>query len=203
MALYQYRNVTITVQPGNIVQEPAEGLMTLINSSGLWFGGVDRAIRAVAGKSFHQIAAQQMPRQVQQGAVIFADGSSIQHRGAFHHVIFVIDDLQLPLQELVKAGLREVYARNLGSVSLPMMRTGVMKGMVEKTQEEVVGQMAEAIKQMADAYPDKSLEIRIVIYADAETWQGKLLTSLARSRSPQQLNTVPSLALSQHLSPQK
>lgn len=178
----QYRNVTITITPGNIVLEPADGLMTLINSSGLWFGGVDEAIQGVAGNQFHQLATRQMPHTVQQGAVIFADGSRIQHRGAFRHVVFVIDDLQLPLKDLVKAGLETVYARGLSSVSLPMMRTGVMAGMVEKTPEEVAFQMAEAIKQAADAHPNEVLEIKIVIYADGRAWQSKLLAAFASQK---------------------
>ncbi|GHP00692.1 hypothetical protein KSF_107390 [Reticulibacter mediterranei] len=83
----QYRNVILTIVPGNIIQEPAEGLMTLINSSGLWLGGVDGAIQSVAGNQFHQQAAQQITQstQIHQGMVIFADGTHIHHNGAFRH----------------------------------------------------------------------------------------------------------------------
>lgn len=174
----QYKQAAITILPGDITAASSDALMTLINSGGFWFGGIDGAIQRVAGPQFHQIAREQMPHPIQQGAVIFADGSHIQHRGAFRHVVFVIDDLRLPLRDLVKAGLEEVYARGLSSVSLPMMRTGVMAGKVEKTPEDVTLQMAEAIKQVADAYPGRAMKITIVIYDDAAIWGGRLRAAL-------------------------
>jgi O-acetyl-ADP-ribose deacetylase (regulator of RNase III) len=180
----QYRDMTITIRAGDIVSEPADGILTLINSSGDWFGGVDGAIKSVAGNQFHRLAEQQMPAPVRQGTVIFADGSAIEHRGAFRHVIFIVDDLQLPLEDLVKAGVEAAYAHGLKSISLPMMRTGVMAGVVEKTPEEVALHIAEAIKQTADAHTGQPLSIKIVIYSDASLWQNRLLAAFAPSRLP-------------------
>ncbi|WP_220211279.1 hypothetical protein [Reticulibacter mediterranei] len=64
-----------------------------------------------------------------------------------------------------------------------MMRTGVMRGVIEKTSEAVALEMAEAIKQLADTHPNEPLEIKIVIYADASLWQNRLLSSFASHSS--------------------
>ncbi|GHO69368.1 hypothetical protein KSC_082600 [Ktedonobacter sp. SOSP1-52] len=168
----------VTILPGDITVVPADALITLINSGGIWGGGVDRAIMQKAGQQFHQIAAQHMPNPIRQGDVIFADGSRIQHSGAFRNVIFVIDDLQLSLEDLVKEALEVAFVRGLQNVSLPLMRTGLMAGMVEKTPEEVAYQMSEAIKEVAATHPSQTMEIKIVIYVDPQQWSQRLLATL-------------------------
>lgn len=169
---------TVTILPGDITVVAADALITLITSGGGWRGRVDGAIMRKAGQQFHQIAAQHMPNPVGQGDVIFVDGSRIQHRGAFRHVLFVIDDLQLPLRDLVKAGLEAAFAHALQSVSLPLMRTGVMAGIVEQTPEDVAFQMSEAIKEVAATHPSQAMEVKIVIFADPQQWSQRLLATL-------------------------
>ena len=179
MTTIQNTTTSVTILPGDITVVPADALLTLITSGGDWRGRVDGAIMRKAGQQFHQIAAQRMPTSVRQGDVIFADGSRIRHHGAFRHVLFVIDDLQLPLKNLVKAGLEAAFAYALQSVSLPLMRTGVMAGIVEKTPGDVAFQMAEAIKEVAAAHPSEKMEVNIVIYADPQQWSQRLLATLS------------------------
>lgn len=184
MTIIHGTTTSVTILPGDITVVPADALITLITSGGDWRGRVDGAIMRKAGQQFHQIVAQRMPTPVRQGDIIFADGSHIQHHGAFRHVIFVIDDLQLPLKDLVKAGLEGAFAHALQSVSLPMMRTGVMAGIVEKTPEDVAFQMSEAIKEVAAAHPSQPMEVKIVIYADPQQWSQRLLATLKETNLP-------------------
>ena len=106
----------ITVSEGDVTNVPSNALITAINSGGMWFGGIDRAIQRSASNMFHSQAAEQKP--LIDGEVIYApalDG----HRGLFGSVIFVIDDLQRPLREIVLTGLQEAERRKCTTVSLP------------------------------------------------------------------------------------
>ena len=47
---------TVKVQLGDITRVPADGLITAVNSEGMWMGGVDGAIARAGGGQFHQQA---------------------------------------------------------------------------------------------------------------------------------------------------
>jgi len=57
-------------QNGDVASVRADALITAISSSGMWFGGIDRAIQRVAGSMFHTQALRGMP--LFDGDVVYA-----------------------------------------------------------------------------------------------------------------------------------
>ncbi|MCX6778918.1 MAG: macro domain-containing protein, partial [Candidatus Magasanikbacteria bacterium] len=130
----------IQVRTGDIAREPAEVLITAINSGGMWFGGIDGVIQRAAGKLFHSQAAAAMP--LLDGRTVVARNGGHAHSGAFKNVVFVVDDLQQRLREIIYAGLTAADGAGFKTVTIPTIRMGVMLGAVEHTVEEAVEEMA-------------------------------------------------------------
>ena len=103
------------------------------------------------------------------------------HSGNFRFVVFVIDDLKVPLRDLVYAGLVSASQNGLVSVSMPLMRTGVMAGVVEKTPVEETEQMMLGIKQFADHYPNYGISMKIVAYGDRDGSMSRQLLTQAQA----------------------
>lgn len=156
---------TVSVVQGDIAEVRAQALITAINSSGMWFGGIDGVIQRCAGSQYHDQAGAAMPLEDGQTVVV---KQKWQHKGRFFDVVFVVDDLVQPLRNIVAAGLRTADARGYESVMLPTIRMGVMRGAVEKTIEETVGQMVKGIGSVLDEATNLQ-SITIVVYNDAKT----------------------------------
>jgi O-acetyl-ADP-ribose deacetylase (regulator of RNase III) len=153
----------VNVVTGDVTQEPSDALITAVNSGGMWFGGIDGAIMRAAGDMFHRQAAAEMP--LDDGDTVFApalDG----HRGLFGSVIFVVDDLQRPLSELVLTALTEANSRGCRVVTLPTLRTGVMSGAYEKTVEEALDQITTAISLFKKTRPAHVEQLKVVVFND-------------------------------------
>ena len=165
-----YKNVQLEVETGDITQVTSDALITLINSGRMWFGGVDGAIARAVGGGFHQAALNYLDLhpKATDGTTIFVDGSDILVSRSFKNIIFVIDDLAISLERLVESALIVAFEKNLAIVTLPLMRSGVMVGVVEKTLEEVADNMMLGIRGAADAMPDAALTVKIVVYADPD-----------------------------------
>lgn len=145
-----------------------DAIVTLINSRGIWAGGVDRAIQRVAGGYYHAQAGEVLnSRGLSNGQVVIANGNRANHNGSFNDVVFVVDDLQSPLSELVYAALQNAKREGYTSVALPLMRTGVMLGAVEPNVKAVVQQMRLGIDRFL-AEGDISMDIYIVVYDEPE-----------------------------------
>lgn len=153
----------VNVVDRDITRVKADALITVINSGGLWLGGIDGAIQRVSGDMFHNQASAKMP--LCDGQVLFAPATRF-HSGRFDSVIFVIDDLKQPVSNLLIAALDEAEARSLTTVSLPTLRTGVMAGVHETRREALVG-LTQAIKDFVIANPQSSVkEINVVVYSN-------------------------------------
>ncbi|MCE7897799.1 hypothetical protein DYH11_01120 [Candidatus Microgenomates bacterium CPR3] len=137
-----------------------DAIVTLINSGKAWFGGIDGAIQRVAGGMYHAQAAEMRLRNKQ---VVIAKGDRSMHRGNFDDVIFVVDDLQSPLNELVSAALKAAQNAGYQSIAFPMMRTGVMMGAVEPNVRAVVAQMRQAFEAFS-----VDMDVYVVVYDDPE-----------------------------------
>lgn len=164
----------ISVIEGDITQMSADALITVVNASGLWFGGIDKAIRRVAGNMFHSQIAQYAP--LNDGIGIYAPATTT-HCGAFKDVIFVIDELKQPLADVVLVGLELAVDNELKSVTIPAIRTGVMSG-VRETHEEALIALAQAVSFYRGSPLD---QIIIVVHnssADA-TFLNKALSASA------------------------
>lgn len=159
----------IFVKSGNIVMEEVDAIITLINSEKEWFGGVDKAIMSVANQQFHQVPASM---ELHDRQVILARGNHQhrQHLGLFNDVVFVVDDLIRPLNELVFTALQEARNFKFKSIALPVMRTGEMLGAVEPDKTSAIKQMVIGIRNFRQKYP-AALKINIVVFRDEEAFQ--------------------------------
>lgn len=167
----EYQNTTITVTEGDITLVHTDAIATLINSGGLWFGGLDTAIQRRAGNVYHSIAHHIGRTQgLRDGQVVYAYGPA-ERSWPFRDVIFVVDDLHMQLNDLVYIAVEEAYQKQCESVSLPLMRTGVMRNAVEPV-EQVPMLMVNGIQRAVDLYGSGSLgnrmAINIVAYSDRD-----------------------------------
>jgi len=160
--------VLVSVVSGDIAQVKVDVLITAINSGGMWFGGIDGVINRIAGNFFHSQAAKMMP--LADGQTVVARSNGHAHGGAFTNVVFIIDDLERPLREIIYSGLKAASDAGFKSVSLPTIRMGVMLGVVEKSAKEAVDEMAKGVKKFLVENPDTSLKsIAFVVYNDNKT----------------------------------
>jgi O-acetyl-ADP-ribose deacetylase (regulator of RNase III) len=153
--------MTVQVIAGDIAKIPAGAIITAINSDGAWFGGIDRVIQRVAGNHFHDQARAVMPLSDGETVVAFGNGTS-----QFQNVVFVVDDLQQPLDNIVFHGLLAASDAGFKSVTLPAIRTGVMLGCFEKTKQAAVFAIGEGVRRFLEV---GDLNITFVVYSDRET----------------------------------
>lgn len=156
---------TVRVIPGDITNSDTvfDAIITCINSEGLWFGGVDRAIIRVAGKQYHDQLPAKMPIKENDSFVI----SPLKpHRGKFKSVIFLVDDIKRPTDNLVLQGLEIAQKRGFVEVGLPLFRTGVMLGAFDGSSlMQTVAQIATATRQFMDTfYLESNMRITFVVY---------------------------------------
>lgn len=158
----------VSIVSGDITRVKADALITAINSGGMWFGGIDGAINRAAGNFFHSQASKVMP--LTDGQTVVAHSNGRAHDGAFTNVVFVVDDLQRPLHEIIQSGLQAASDAGFKSASLPTVRMGVMLGVVEKSTKEAVDEMAKGVKKFLATNPSTQLEgITFVVYNDTKT----------------------------------
>jgi O-acetyl-ADP-ribose deacetylase (regulator of RNase III) len=160
----------IRVTTGDITKVvDVDAIVTLINPDGLWYGGVDGAIQRAAGNLYHAQAGRILDNHgLQNGQVIVAQGSRHQHNGGlqagkFDDVIFVVDALKSPLSTLVTAALQTAHEYGYKSVALPLMRTGIMAGLVEPDDITAIDEMWVGIKP----YKNGHMDIWVVAYNDS------------------------------------
>jgi len=171
------------VTRGDITKTVAvDAIATLINSGGMWFGGVDGAIQRIAGSWYHAQAAAMLKTTVlQDGQVVTARGNRANHNGSFNDVIFVIDNLQLLLGDLVYAALKEAKQKRYKSIAFPLMRSGVMLGLVEPNVKAVVSQMRLGIERFLEE-GDVEIDIYIVVHSEMDAI--KMLSSSMKLLNP-------------------
>lgn len=158
----------VQVISGDLTQTPADALITAVNPGGLWFGGIDGAIKRVAGELFHNQARRALP--LSQGATVVARSNGQAHRGRFRDVVFVIDGLEGPLSKVIFNGLVAASNACFQSVTLPTIRMGVTLGVVEKSKEEAVSGMAGGVVRFFKENPETSIEnVTFVVYNDPGT----------------------------------
>lgn len=159
----------IFVTIGDITQKvPVGAIATLINSEGAWYGGLDGAILRVAGNQYHATAyAVLNTTGLQDGQVVIAEQKA-PHNGSFKDVVFVVDDLISPLGDLVFTVLCRANDQGYASVALPLMRTGVMLGVVEPDVAAVVEQMKAGIDRFRITAPTSRMGIYVVVYGDGK-----------------------------------
>lgn len=136
----------VSVTSGDIGRVKSDAIITAVNSGGMWYGGIDGVIQRYAGDIFHRQAAEALP--LTQGQTVVAKGN-IKSQASFANVVFVIDDLQGKLSDVIFNGLMAASSSSFAEVTIPTIRMGVMLGVVEKTPAEAVDQMIEAVRRFA------------------------------------------------------
>ena len=154
----------VQVFQGDIAQVPVDALITAINSSGMWFGGIDGVIQRCAGLQFHNQAADTLV--FDPTAKVVVAPWKHHHEGQFQNVVFTIDDVNEPLEDVVRRGLDAAAREGFRAVSMPAIRLGVMKDL-GGTQAEKVRDIVNAIREHEKALENPLHEITIVIYNDA------------------------------------
>ncbi len=156
----------ISLIKGDIAQIPAQAMIAPINSGGMWFGAIDGVIQRNAGGQFHNQV--NLPKQHLDTIVA---RKKTAHRAQFSDVIFVIDDLEGPLHNVVYAALEAAGAAGYTSVSLPAIRTGVMLGTVEKNARDAVAELLFGITEYYKDNPNSSVSnLTFVIYDSQEVY---------------------------------
>ncbi len=154
--------VRVHTQMGDIGQVKADGIIANITSVG---SGVDPGIRQQTGvNQFLQQAAERRP--LYDGDTVVAAQRQA-HQGAFQNVVFVVDDAEKPLREVVLAGLKAADAAGLESASLPAMRTGFYLGVKEATLAETMQEMAAGLREFQETNPSHLKEVTFVVNQDA------------------------------------
>lgn len=158
----------ISVIEGDITKIPVDALMTAINSGGMWFGGIDGAIQRVAGNQYHAQASQASPLKNLQ-TIIARGGARPDRKIGFRDVIFVVDDLESPIDKVVYAGLETASLQGYSSLLIPTIRMGVMAG-VRETPEQAIKGMAKGLKNFSEKYSEstKLEDIKVVVYNNAD-----------------------------------
>lgn len=148
---------------GDITRIKTDAIITLITPQGDWYGGLDRAIRNVAGNLYHNQAWKVFEASgFQNGQVVVAKKVRA-HTGRFENVIFVVDDLTSPLSELLYKGLMAAKEQGYNHIAIPLVHTDATSGAVENNVGEVIDQMKIALKK----FRNKSrMTISIVVYND-------------------------------------
>ena len=159
----------VNVISGDVTSQEVDAIITLVNSIGIWFGGVDRAIQNRCGRYYHRQLSVKIDYP-EDGATVF-DGKVYIAKGekgkySFNDVIFVIDDLALSLSTLVFNALEAAQEAGYNKIAMPSMRTGVMTGVVEKTPLETIVAMKRGIVSFQEKYPDSVMTATIAVYND-------------------------------------
>lgn len=173
----------VQVVPGDIAQIQTDAIITAVNSGGMWFGGIDGVIQRAAGSFFHIQVQRQLP--LEHGATVVTKSNGQKHGGAFTNVVFVIDDLQGPLSEIIFNGLKAASEAGFKDVLLPTIRMGVMLGVVEKTKQEAVTEMIAGVADFFRQHSRTSIEtVTFVVYMDPDT-EDLLRTAISVTQIPQ------------------
>jgi O-acetyl-ADP-ribose deacetylase (regulator of RNase III) len=154
---------SVSVTSGDISRIKSDAIITAINSGGMWYGGIDGVIQRNAGNFFHQQAASAFP--LTHGQTVVAKGN-IKNPAIYGNVVFVIDDLQGKLSDIIFNGLLAASSSGFVEVTVPTIRMGVMLGVVEKTPAEAVNEMIDGVRRFIAQHGSKTSikKITFVVY---------------------------------------
>ena len=148
---------------GDIAMVEADALITAINSSGMWFGGIDRVISRSAGNQFHAQAANAL--EADPATKVVVAPMLTDHNGCYEDVVFTIDDLNEDLKVVVRRALDAAAEAGYEDVSMPAIRFGVMRS-IGGTPEEKVQAIADALREHEAEAPTPLKSVTIVVYGD-------------------------------------
>ncbi|MBI5246306.1 MAG: hypothetical protein HY923_03940 [Elusimicrobia bacterium] len=152
--------VSLQVLTGNIAEAGTKAVMTTVQEKHLCQGGVNSVV-ANANPCFFQ-RLQKAP-ELKDGEALLAKGDG---KGPIENVVFVKDQSEKPLSEIVYAGLKEADQNGLESVAVPAMRAGSVFGAVERSYREIALQVREGVERFMAEARTSLKSIALVVYND-------------------------------------
>ena len=171
----------------SVCEVESEALITAIDSSGIWCGQVDLAIRENVGSYYHQHLLGHITQK--SGRAMFEDGQVLEVRGdeknraVFNNIIFVIDDTIRPLAEVVYAGLHKANEDRYRVVSMSCIRAGESFGRKEKSLEEMARQVYDGIRLFLNRAESIDLKRLLLITYDNDDYRSLLLDEFAKDEA--------------------
>jgi len=163
------QKVKVDVVDGDITKIGADAIIAPTNSEGIYMGAIDRAIQGVASDLYHgQLDVEMEGRgdsavPFQNLQVFTATGERFRHGGEFDNIIFVVDDVKNPVDEVVYIGLTAAHILGYSKVLIPAIRMGVAFGIVEKTLEETAYGLVYAVRRFVLNF-DSSTKVNEVVF---------------------------------------
>jgi O-acetyl-ADP-ribose deacetylase (regulator of RNase III) len=152
---------TVNVEDRDITQIEADALIMAANTLGYHGGAIDQAVQRVSGGVFFDQI--KWNPELADGQIIYVS-ATYEHGGQFRDVIFMIDNSQQPLSQLVLAALQTAEHLHLAHVSLPAFRTGRMAGYYERTIEATADALVEGIKDFVASEPTYVQRVTVAVY---------------------------------------
>lgn len=160
--------IQLHVIDGNLVHQKAT-IAVPIPSDGLSMPiGINGAVMQVAGNLYHDVIRRQARQgDLPDGFTLLVSGSSANHRGTFDNILFVVDDLKLPLHQIIGSVLEAAAQEGITSLSIPIMRTGFNAGYgPEKTKRAVAMEYRKALHSFQQQHPNYVIDITFVVFHD-------------------------------------
>jgi len=167
--------VLIVVSEGDITRVAADALVAALHQNGLWFGRIDDAITGTAGTQFHAQATEALKSDPSIKTIVALKKRP--HKGAFGDVVFTVDDVVEPLQNVVLRGLNAAAAADYRTVSMGAIRLGAARN-VGGTTSEKIHSIVEAIR--AHGQTENPLEMVTIVIFRERNLAAQFKTALAQ-----------------------
>ncbi len=154
----------VSVISADISEVAVDGLITVVDSDGDWSGSIDFLIKESVDSSFHSKLEY---LQLTEGVAYFIPGDE-SNKAAYRDVIFVIDDWHHKLYELILTGLNEAERNQLSSVSLPTIKLVERKGMINRSEDELLEEIVLAIRLFRDSNPTFVKRVTFAVYQNSD-----------------------------------
>ncbi len=152
--------VELSVLKGSIVDAGAQAVMTTVQEKHLCHGGINAVVGAANPCFFEQL--QKAP-ELKDSEALVAKGDG---KGPIDNVVFVKDQNEKPLNEIVYEGLKAADKAGLQSIAIPAMRAGSVFGAVERSYREIGLEIRKGVERfMADAR-ETLKTIKLVVWND-------------------------------------
>lgn len=159
----------VKVVSGDITRvQQFDAIVTPINSAGYWAGGVDLAIRRMAGNQYHEQAAQELTRSSARDGTTIVARKLQEHGGQFEDVIFVIDNFELEVCDLVYLSLFMAQNQDYSRMAMPVMRTGLVDGLSGLSMAQTAEQIKAGLERFQNEFPGSGLEVFVVVFQNPE-----------------------------------
>ena len=154
----------IRVVEDSIINVQADALLTAVRPNTMPLGRVDSAIGRCAKSQFHRQAHKILLSKPEQKVVIARRRQY--HEGKFRHVIFVVDDVVEPLEDVVSRGLTAAVSSGFEVVSLPAIRFREEQELEKRA--DMVRSIVTAIVHHEVNCKSSLSEVNLVIYKDSK-----------------------------------